>query len=280
MHDKILWVTAVCYLAAFILLYLAVTKQSVNRQSVNGQSANKRTAAIILTFVGVILHGWVESQHWLGAGMPQISVLNVLSSCALVTVAIPLGTLAFRNNLFDASLVVLPLSVLVLVAEGTLSAPVLEITSGQLGIAVHIMTSIAAFGVLSIAGVYALFINLIDHLLRQHRFNRLVQTLPALDTLEKLLFHLIKVGFAILTVSLLTGLVFVSDLFGQHLAHKTLLSIFAWLVFALLLWGRWKKGWRGRVAVRMTLAGIVLLLLSYFGSKLILEVFLQRNWHS
>jgi ABC-type uncharacterized transport system permease subunit len=48
----------------------------------------------------------------------------------------------------------------------------------------------------------------------------------------------------------------------------------------MLLWGRWKKGWRGRVAVRMTLAGIGLLLLAYFGSKLILEVFLQRSWHS
>ena len=75
-------------------------------------------------------------------------------------------------------------------------------------------------------------------------------------------------------------MLFINDLFGQHLAHKTLLSIFAWLVFAVLIWGRWKRGWRGRVAVRMTLAGIVLLLLSYFGSKLILEVLLQRSWHS
>lgn len=106
-----------------------------------------------------------------------------------------------------------------------------------------------------------------------------MQTLPALDTLEALLFYLIKIGLAVLTVSLVTGLVYVDDLFGQHLAHKTILSIFAWLVFALLLWGRWKRGWRGRVAVRMTLAGIALLLLSYFGSKLVLEIILDRSWH-
>jgi ABC-type uncharacterized transport system permease subunit len=118
---------------------------------------------------------------------------------------------------------------------------------------------------------------MIDHLLRKHSFNKLVQTLPALETLEGLLFHLIKAGFAVLTISLVTGLVFVNDLFGQHLAHKTLLSLFAWLVFALLLWGRWKRGWRGRVAVRMTLVGIALLLLSYFGSRLVLEI-LQRDW--
>jgi ABC-type uncharacterized transport system permease subunit len=87
-------------------------------------------------------------------------------------------------------------------------------------------------------------------------------------------------GFFFLSLSLVTGFMFVDDLLAQHLAHKTLLSIFAWLIFAVLLWGRWRKGWRGRVAVRMTLAGIVLLLLSYFGSKLILEVLLQRSWHS
>jgi len=270
MHDKILWVTAACYLAAVILLYLAVAENS-NR---------KRALAAGITFVGVLLHSWAQSQHWLIPASAQISILNVLSLCALVTVAIALGTYPLRNSLFDASLVVLPLSVLVLIAEGSMSAPVLEITRGPPGMTIHIITSIVAFGVLSIAGVYAMFVYLIDHLLRQHRLNRLVQTLPALDTLEELLFHLIKAGFAVLTISLLTGLVFVNDLFGQHLAHKTLLSIFAWLVFAVLLWGRWKKGWRGRVAVRMTLAGIVLLLLSYFGSKLILEVLLQRNWHS
>jgi ABC-type uncharacterized transport system permease subunit len=270
MHDKILLMTAACYLLAVIFLYLAVAEHS----------DRKRAIAAGITLIGVLLHSWAEGQHWLVPASPQISVLNVLSLCALVTVAIPLGTYPLRNSLFDASLIVLPLSVVVLVAEGTMAAPVLELSHVPLGMTVHIITSIVAFGVLSIAGVYATFVYLIDRLLRHHRLNKLVQTLPALDTLEGLLFHLIKAGFAVLTISLLTGLIFVNDLFGQHLAHKTLLSIFAWLVFAVLLWGRWKKGWRGRVAVRMTLAGIVLLLLSYFGSKLILEVFLQRSWLS
>jgi ABC-type uncharacterized transport system permease subunit len=191
-----------------------------------------------------------------------------------------LGSLPLRKNLFDASLVILPLAVLIVLAEWALDAPRLEISQRSVGIAIHIVSSVISFGVLSIASVYALFVASIDYLLRHHSINKLVQTLPALETLEELLFLLIKAGFAILALSLVTGLIFVNDLFAQHLAHKTLLSIFAWLIFAVLLWGRWRKGWRGRVAVRMTLAGIVLLLLSYFGSKLILEVLLQRSWHS
>jgi len=269
MHDKILLITAACYLVAVIMLYLAMAEGS----------KSKRTIAALLTLAGVILHVWAESQHWVIPTSPQVSLLNILSLCALVTVAIPLGTYPLKNSLFDASLVALPLSVIILVGEGMITAPVLEITSTSGHITAHIFTSVIAFGALSIAGVYAIFIALIDHLLRQHSVNKLVRTLPALDKLEALLFHLIKAGFAVLTVSLVTGLVFVNDLFGQHLAHKTILSIFAWLVFALLLWGRWKKGWRGRVAVRMTLAGIALLLLSYFGSKLVLEILLERSWH-
>lgn len=269
MHDKVLLITAACYLVAVILLYVAVAERS----------DRKRVLAASITLLGVILHIWAESQHWLIPTSPQVSVLNILSLCALVTVAIPLSTFPLKNSLFDASLVALPLSVLIVIAEGTITAPILEITSTSAHITVHIFTSVIAYGVLSIAGVYAVFVALIDHLLRRHSFNKLVQTLPALETMEELLFHLIKAGFAVLSISLVTGLVFVNDLFGQHLAHKTILSIFAWLIFALLLWGRWKRGWRGRVAVRMTLAGIALLLLSYFGSKLVLEVLLERSWH-
>jgi ABC-type uncharacterized transport system permease subunit len=269
MHDKILLITAALYLVAVIVLYVAVAEHS----------RVKRTLAAGITMLGVILHIWAESHHWVIPTSPHVSLLNVLSLCALVTVAIPLATFPMRNSLFDASLVALPLSVMILLAEGTITAPVLEISHTTGHMTAHIFTSVIAFGVLGVAGVYAIFIALIDHLLRRHSLNKLVQTLPALDTLEELLFHLIKIGIAVLTVSLVTGLVYVDDLFGQHLAHKTILSIFAWLVFATLLWGRWKRGWRGRVAVRMTLAGIALLLLSYFGSKLVLEVLLERSWH-
>ncbi len=269
MHDTILFIAAACYMVAVTLLYLAVAEQS----------SRKRSLAAAMTLLGVLLHGWAEAQHWLIPATPHISLMNVMSLCALATVTIPLCTFRLKSSLFDASLVALPTSVLILVAEGMVSAPMLEITETSTGMALHIITSIVAFGVLSIASVYAMFITLIDHLLRQHNFNSLVRTLPALDTLEELLIHLIQVGFTVLTVALATGLIFVDNLFGQHLGHKTLLSIFAWLIFALLLWGRWKKGWRGRVTSRMTITGIAVLLLAYFGSKLVLEIILERSWH-
>jgi ABC-type uncharacterized transport system permease subunit len=75
-------------------------------------------------------------------------------------------------------------------------------------------------------------------------------------------------------------MMFINDIFAQHLVHKTLLSFLAWLVFGVLLWGRWRYGWRGSLAVRLTLAGTLLLLVGYFGSKLVLENILGRSWQS
>ena len=91
-----------------------------------------------------------------------------------------------------------------------------------------------------------------------------------------MLFRVIAAGFALLTLTLVTGALFVGNLFGQHLVHKTVLSIVAWLVFGVLLYGRWRSGWRGRRAVNLTLIGMAVLVLAFFGSKFVLELILHR----
>ena len=93
--------------------------------------------------------------------------------------------------------------------------------------------------------------------------------------MESLLFGFLWAGWGLLSLSLLSGWLFVEDLLAQHLAHKTLLSCFAWLVFGVLLWGRQQLGWRGHKAIRWTLAGFCLLMLAYFGSKLVREFILH-----
>ena len=103
-----------------------------------------------------------------------------------------------------------------------------------------------------------------------------VRSLPSLQSMETLMFQLLGAGLVLLTVSLVTGFVFLENLFAQHLAHKTILSLLAWLLFAVLLVGRSRYGWRGQTAIRWTLSGFAALMLAYFGSKLVLELILNR----
>ena len=89
-------------------------------------------------------------------------------------------------------------------------------------------------------------------------------------------FQLGFFGFILLSVGLLTGFLYLEDMFAQHLVHKTVLSMVAWIAFAVLLWGRFRFGWRGRTAIRWTLIGFAVLMLAYFGSKAVVELILQR----
>jgi ABC-type uncharacterized transport system permease subunit len=136
--------------------------------------------------------------------------------------------------------------------------------------------ALLAFSVLSIAAAMAILLAIQERALRHRHITPWLTALPPLTLTESLLFRLIGAGFVLLTVALLTGILFVSNLFGQHLVHKTVLSIIAWLVFGALLYGRWRHGWRGRSAVNLTLIGMSVLVLAFFGSKFVLEVVLHR----
>ncbi|MDX1733850.1 MAG: cytochrome c biogenesis protein CcsA, partial [Halioglobus sp.] len=91
-----------------------------------------------------------------------------------------------------------------------------------------------------------------------------------------MLFELLWIGVSLLSIAIVSGFVFVEDIFAQDIAHKTILTIVAWLLFSSLLWGHYQLGWRAKTAVRLTLAGFIFLMLAFFGSKLVLELILQR----
>jgi ABC-type uncharacterized transport system permease subunit len=103
--------------------------------------------------------------------------------------------------------------------------------------------------------------------------------LPPLLVMERLLFRVILAGFVFLTLTLVTGIIFSETLFGQvmRLNHKTVFAVASWVIFGALLAGRYFYGWRGRVALRWTLAGFIALLLAYVGSRFVLEVILRRG---
>ena len=139
----------------------------------------------------------------------------------------------------------------------------------------HILSSIIAFSLLNIAALQAILLAIQEQQLRKHPPGRIMLVLPSLQTMEMALFKIITVGILFLTISLLSGFLFIDDFFAQHLVHKTVLSILAWVIFTALLFGRSRYGWRGQTAIQWTLVGFTSLLLAYFGSKMVLELILN-----
>ena len=181
-----------------------------------------------------------------------------------------------RRPLQNLLVLLFPLSAVAVItstlAPGNAS-PFSELSGGML---VHVASSILAYAVLTIGACQAAAVAAQDYQLRRRHTRGLVQILPPLQLMETMLFEILWVGLTLLTLAIASGMLFLDDIFAQHLVHKTVLSICAWVVFAVLLWGHHQLGWRSQTAVRWTLAGFGVLMLGYFGSKLVLEVILER----
>ena len=142
----------------------------------------------------------------------------------------------------------------------------------------HLALAMIAYGLFVIALLHAALMAVAERHLHA-RGAVAFPNLPPLLTLEALLFRTIGAAFVFLTATLLTGIAFSETLFGRALRfdHKTVFAVASWLIFAWLLAGRWRYGWRGRTALRWTLTGFVLLMLAYVGSRFVLEVLLGRS---
>jgi len=143
---------------------------------------------------------------------------------------------------------------------------------------VHLLIAMLAYSLFTIASLHVLLMALLERRLHDGSVPRALQGLPPLLAMETLLFRIIWAGFILLTATLASGVLYSEELFGKaaRLNHKTVFGVLSWVIFAALLGGRHVYGWRGRVAVRWTLTGFLMLVLAYVGSKFVLEVILGR----
>ncbi len=149
-----------------------------------------------------------------------------------------------------------------------------QLHSESWGTSVHILIASVAYSLFTAACGVGILLAIQEYQLKHHRLKQLLRV-PPLQVLERLMFEFIWAAFILLTVTIATGFYFIEDMFAQHLVHKTFFTIASWFVFAGLLLGRHFAGWRGQLAVKLTISGFFLLMLAYFGSKIVLQILLH-----
>jgi len=231
--------------------------------------------AMLLALPALLLHMLSWLSELVTAQGLDFGLFNAASLVFWVIAALAWAA-SWRLPLTNLLLVLYPLAVVSVLSALFLHSPYSPLRELGWGMGAHILLSILAYSILGIAAVQAVALGLLINRLKHRRLDGVVTVMPPLQTMEDLLFRLIWTGETLLGLAILTGAMFLENMFAQHLAHKTILSIVAWLVFAVLLWGRHRLGWRGITAAKWTLAGFALLILAYFGSKLVLELVLHR----
>jgi len=231
-------------------------------------------AALILP---LSLHAWLLVRATFAPDGLYLGVGNAVSVIMWLTVLIYwIGSFFYRLE---------GLQVLVVPAAAALSLlplalpPAHPLANTQYAVfKAHLVIALFAYSFFTIASLHVLMMAMMERRLHRGNLPQFLQGLPPLLTMEQLLFRIISAGFVLLTLTLGSGILFSEALFGKPalFTHKTVFGILSWVIFAALLAGRALYGWRGRVAMRWTLAGFMTLVLAYIGSKFVLEVLLQR----
>lgn len=173
----------------------------------------------------------------------------------------------------------LPITAVAVLLPGLFAAPHILANAGTPGFRLHFLTAMLAYSLFTLAALHALLMAAAERQLHRGKLQPFLSGLPPLLTMEALLFRLIHVAFALLTVTVISGAFFSETIFGKAFTfnHKTLFAVLSWAIFAALLLGRHLRGWRGRTALRWTIAGFVTLMLAYVGSRFVLDVILARS---
>lgn len=262
--------------AAAILFYLAATAAiGLRLFRPDGHRLPSRNAGLSLGFAGLILHSWLLWDGIFSHAALNLGFFNALSLTSWTVITLLLVS-SLTKPVENLGIILLPVAALTVLLDARFAEVSFLSTPSGWPLKIHVLLSMLAYSLLTLASVQAILVAVQDHHLRHRQPGGFVRTLPPLETMESLLFEMISAGFVLLTFALLSGFAFLEDMFAQHLVHKTVLSTLGWLVFGGLLVGRFRYGWRGRTAIIWTLSGFVILVLAYFGSKAVLELILRR----
>ena len=223
--------------------------------------------------LGCALHAWTLFASAWADGAFAFSFFNAMTLTTWLINTLVLLWAVFRPAM-HLGLVTLPCALATIWIEPTTA---IRPVPASWDILAHILISLLAYGALVLAGAQALMLLLKEYYLGPNHLNPSASAvLPALDRMDAMLMELIAIGLILLSVGLAIGGAALTDLFTPGLLHKMVFASLAWIALVALLWGRWRLGWRGKLAAGITLTAMVLLILSFLGTKLVLEVILGR----
>lgn len=263
------------YLLATLLLISRVRLQDHLQGHSQDQENDEHTIRLrarLAAGVGIAAHTTLLfTTLFPGQGL-ALNFFTTLSLFAWQAVVV-FGFATLRYRVDNLGLVLFPLAAIAQAIDAviiTLSVPI----EAPIGLQLHILFSMMSIGLLTVAASQALLISIQHHRLRTRRLGGIMKTLPALETMEALLFQLLVCGWVVLSLALLSGIPHIHDILAQKLLHKTALTITAWLMFSVLLLGHYRLGWRGKTVLRAVWLGYALLLVAYFGSRIVTEFLL------
>lgn len=257
----------------FIYLAVAADFWRGGRSAENKSQLKLHSAMIAL---GLLLHGWLLHQNIFAEGFSMGFYESISAILWLTVLTYWITDRDYQLHSLQA-FVLPPAAVFSLLPAFFSNRHTMLGADNSLFIA-HVWIAMLAYSLFTFAALHAVLMAIAERSLHHKSTLIKLPSFPPLMVMESLLFKIIGLGFALLTVTLISGMWFSEEIFNKALSfnHKTVFSIASWFIYAGLLFGRYQFGWRGMKAIKLTLAGFILLLLAYVGTKFVLEIILGR----
>lgn len=253
-------ITILLYLGVATLQYLGLTGKTLGYKTATSVFLFYSAGLLALALHGLLLYKWID----VVAGQ-NLSFFNMFSFAVWLIAGFILIAGVFQP-LRNLAIFVFPLAALSIILALIYPGTTIMQTAAHPKQLLHILSAAVAFSILCLAAFQGLLLSIQESMLRHQYAGGIINQLPPLETMENLLFQIIWLGFALLTIVLMTSFYFFYELFASPaLQHKTILALIAWIIFAVLLGGRYFFGWRGRKVTYYTLSGVLLLVIIYFG---------------
>ena len=226
----------------------------------------------------VAVHAALLAHDMFADGQFHFGFAHALSIMTLLALLF-YGVESYVHTLDGLPALVLPPAAVCVMLPPLFSGGVFTTAQAQApAFAAHVAVAMLASAFFAIGAAHAVLMAVLEKRLHNHRKAGGPVGMPPLLTMERVLFQVLGIGFVLLTLTVVSGVFFSEEIFGRAMRfdHKTVFSLLAWVIFAVLLVGRMAYGWRGRVALKGTFAGFAALLLAYVGSRFVLEVILGR----
>lgn len=234
----------------------------------------KVNIVFISALLALLFHGWILGDLIFNYGGQNLSILNVASLISFI-ISLVMSLSMMKARLWFMLPVVYSFSAINIAAAAYLPGSFVTHLEHNPWLLFHISIALFSYSTLTIGALYALQLAWLDYKLKQKKSLAINPNLPPLLLVERQLFRIIMIGYLLLTGTLITGFLYIEEVFGSGNAHKGLLSFVAWIVYSILLWGHYHKGWRGRTVTWYALAGACILTLAYFGSRFVREIILS-----
>lgn len=231
----------------------------------------------IVLFLTILIHFLYILLRTIEFNHPPITTIFEIFTLLAFAIVVSYYLIELLTEIRNTGMFILFLPFIFQVASSLNIKDLLEVKeilrSPYLGI--HVFTALTGYAGITFSAIYGwLYLNQYKNLKTQ-RYGLIFDRLPNLEILEYLSLTSAVVGFIMLTIAILIGIIWLPQAFTEpsYFDPKLIATIIVWLFYALGLVGRWFFKWTGRKIVYLSLIGFTITIFSISILNLLLTGF-------